>query len=139
MVKILILEDDETFGGLMAEQLMAEGHSADLFRSLSPALESLRTTTYDVVIADLLIKAQDRYQPEGGLTLIQKLKTLSFDRGRKIPVIAISGSIRNPGMERSLAIARRMGADAALAKPFQPDALSAVVRKVLTPKHRPMV
>ncbi len=86
------------------------------------ASRKLRGQNYDLLITDLLMPDRD------GLELIREARR-DYPRMR---IIAMSGGGR-VGHEQYLRLAKGMGADAILAKPFLPDDLCSTVDTVLVP------
>ncbi len=67
----LLVDDDETFCGVMQRALNRRGLSVDAFQSAQTAISALHRNSYTKAIVDLKI-AQ-----ESGLTLIKELKSLN--------------------------------------------------------------
>jgi CheY-like chemotaxis protein len=120
MAKVLIIDDDPALRRLLGRVLAGAGHevieAADgtigtqLFRQHQPAL----------VVTDLIMPNHD------GIETIREIRKLA--PGARI--IAISGG----GMGQFphyLEFARGLGADAALAKPFKPEELLALIDTLL--------
>ena len=120
MTRILLLEDDEAFAGLLAESLMIEGHTVDIFGNATDALEALKNEKYGIIVADVFIKAGGQYRQDGGIRLVSSVKQI---RAEKIPVIAISGGFSASKPSNVKETLRTVGANAVLAKPFHPEDL----------------
>ena len=80
-----------------------------------------RSNPVDLVIVDLFMP-----EKEGIETIIELRKDYP-----ELKIIAISGGIPGCGPEQFLTIARNLGADAALNKPFTMEELLSVVRGLL--------
>jgi CheY-like chemotaxis protein len=115
MAKILVIEDDPPIRQLIVRILSGAGHDLveasdgqqglSLFRAVKPAL----------VISDILMPEMD------GLEVIRALQR----EAPEIPILAVSGKAL------FTRIAKRLGADATLAKPFRTSELVDVVNMLL--------
>ena len=127
MVDILLMDDDEDFTSVLEEALTNAGHETTIARSASEALEIIRFKKFDLLIADLIVFKDKQSVPDGGISLISRLrgpKNSSFEPWvREMPIIAISGAIHNRGMSNILKIAQTLGADIALGKPTDTEDL----------------
>lgn len=104
--RVLVVEDDaDTLFGL-AEVLRSAGIEVSTAESRDQALALLKTGTYDVVIADLLLGSSS---PEGGLTLLCHIKA----NAPHTKMIAITGCGEPDIKERAYAA----GTDLFYAKP----------------------
>ncbi len=81
MGRILVADDDETFRQSTAELLRREGYRCDCTSGAESALEKLRTTSYDLLIADIKMPGKS------GLDLVAELPRIAFD----IPAIVVTG------------------------------------------------
>lgn len=131
MAQILILEDDDIFANLLCEALTQAGHDPRWFRTTEEAFEDLYDTPSPLAIVDIIIKKDGRPQSAGGVLFMHRAKDWARTTDNPLRIIAISGSVILPGMENVLTLAKQVGADSALAKPFSPDALMSVVDKQL--------
>ena len=52
-VRVLVVDDDETFRFVMERRLRGSGHHAECVGSGEAALERLATTVFDVILLDL--------------------------------------------------------------------------------------
>ncbi len=134
MASVLILEDEEEFGTLLLQSLEAMGHSVVIRQNATDAIAAYKEGEFDLVVADLIVKVGGRPVPDGGLTLIPSLRRLARRAGRYLPIIAISGVTQYPGLSSALDVARTVGADASLEKPFDPADLLALIDDLLTRK-----
>jgi CheY-like chemotaxis protein len=111
MGNILLVDDDVEYAEALSEQIRAAGHTvqsiADSEKAVATCLSDGRTFAADVIIVDLYMPRQD------GIQVIAALR----QGGVKAPIIAISGggSIR---FTKMLEVAKVLGANASLAKPF---------------------
>lgn len=127
MVDILLMDDDDNLTSVLDEALTEAGHKVTITRSASEALEALNTSRFDLLIADLIVFKDNKSVPDGGISLISRLRGPTNrnldDWVKTMPIIAISGAIHNKGMSNLLKIARSLGADLALGKPTDTDDL----------------
>ncbi len=107
MSAILLVDDDRQVLDVLSEMLRLEGHSVVTAENGVLALEKMRQKVFDLVIADMIMPEKE------GLETISDIRR----QYAALPIIAISGSGRI-GPEDYLDAARRMGANATLAKPF---------------------
>ena len=118
MAKILAVDDDPEMRRVIVRILTAVGHDMieakdgkegiNLFRAHQPAL----------LIIDILMPGKE------GLETIRELRGAASEAG----IIAISG-----GDAMFLDMAKKMGADATIAKPFRTAQLVDVVSRLLAP------
>jgi DNA-binding response OmpR family regulator len=80
MAKILIVEDDVKYAGLIGDYLKAQSHTIDTAANVNDALAYLNTYEYEVLIVDWML-------PDGeGPTLIRSLRS----RGCKTPTLMLT-------------------------------------------------
>jgi len=133
--RILILEDDLDFAGLLKMDLEDAGYHVEVETSGEAALKRLSSEDFDLVITDIHIWKEGRPSPDGGLLLTGRLRNFPAlqAEGRLVglPIIAISGAVARPGQSQILNAAKSVGADAVLAKPFDSDEMRALVSQLL--------
>ncbi|TDQ38235.1 response regulator transcription factor [Thiopseudomonas denitrificans] len=115
-MRILLIEDDNTLGAAVHDQLAADGHSVDWVQRLDTADSALAVATYDLILLDLML-------PDGrGLPFLRRLR----GRGLGTPVMILTAldqvSDRIEGLNT--------GADDYLVKPFDLAELSARIGSV---------
>jgi DNA-binding response OmpR family regulator len=118
-MRILIIEDDDLLRPILVRTLTDAGHQVQHAADGRAGLRAFREAGADLVISDLVMPEQE------GLATIQQIK-------RESPstlVVAISGGSRNSG--QYLRLARMLGADATLGKPFSCDELDVVITGLL--------
>ena len=123
---IIVIEDDPIVRKIIRGILESEGYTVLSANSGKEGLELLNGVHPAVVITDLIMPGR------GGIeTIIEMRKT-----GRPFGIIAISagGRIGNTDL---LSIAKQHGADAALAKPFEPHQLVEAVARLEKTGHTP--
>ena len=105
---ILLIEDDAGIVEMLQLVLETEGYQVDLL-ARGTAMPTLREPFPDVILLDLLLSGMD------GQAICRHLK--GQDTTHHIPVILMSANKEVPQ------IAREIGADGWLAKPFETEAL----------------
>lgn len=116
VARILVIDDDRVFATLVAEALASAGHRVDVAADGRQGLVAVRTTRYDAIVTDIIMPDQE------GIETIRLIRRVEPD----LPILAMSGG----GLRLSLDLlqmARAIGADDTLAKPFLPGEL---VRRV---------
>lgn len=120
-LRILFVEDHDSIARACHRLLTGHGHHVTCVATLAAATSAARDAPFDILISDLSL-------PDGtGLELLPLLRT-SFARvgpGGRLPAIAMSGSVSEEDVARSLAA----GFAAHLAKPFEAAKLLAAVRQ----------
>ena len=130
MAYVLILEDDETFGKLLQESLEEAGHTAATFANATTAYASVCEQAPDVVVTDLIVLEQNKPVPDGGLSLISRIRHRGNPAHSAIPIVAISGAHRSKGLQNALETAEKLGADFSLEKPFSPHDLLSIIDRL---------
>jgi len=115
VARILIIDDDTTLRETMLMLLSEAGHGVVGAVDGLEGLQLFRAEPADLIITDL-------HMPSGGLSTIKALRA-EFP---KLAIIAISGA----GKSR-LEMARALGADRTLMKPFSGQELTAAVAEAL--------
>lgn len=128
MASIVILEDDTTLSKQLAAMLELDGHAVACFETVPEALAYFGKESADLVIADLFIRDAGQTLPQGGITLISRIRQIMNSR---VPIIAISGSFGPTQSGRTEMSSKTVGATAVLGKPFHPDELSDLVNDLL--------
>lgn len=120
MPTILVIDDDPSMRRLILRVLGSRGHELLEAENGQQALKLLENRQPDLIITDILMPAKE------GIETIREV----IARWPGTRIIAISGGGGAQNM-LFLDIAQTFGAHAALAKPFRPDELVAVVDRVL--------
>ncbi len=120
-IKVLVIEDEERIGRLVATYLAREGFTVDVIDDGEWALEYLGTHTPDLIVLDLMlpkVSGEDicRYVREQGDT----------------PIIMLTAKAE----EDAKVLGLELGADDYVTKPFSPRELTARVKSVLRRTHR---
>lgn len=119
MPKLLVIDDDHTLFGLLADYLGNAGFDCDHAPDGDAGLAALSRETWDVVILDVMLPAKSGHDV---LRLIRANPLTS-----KVPVIMLTAR----GEEEDKVAGLELGADDYLAKPFSPKELVARLRALL--------
>lgn len=119
--RALVLDDDVTMGLYLGQVLGELGMSVDRHVDLNAALAAISATSYDLVIADIVLGGG-----ESGNHFIRLLRQ-SPVAARTVPVIALSGYTDSARRLDAL----RAGANIYLAKPVTEEELLLTVRRLL--------
>lgn len=123
---ILVADDEPDVRSLLCHWLGKLGHTVIPVSSAKAASELLPQRPFDLLITDLLM-------PEGdGLDLIAQFKHAQ----PAASILAISGGGRFVPGDNCLESALRLGAHAALMKPFSREQLLAAVESALAPQSK---
>lgn len=115
-MRILLIEDDGVLGAAVRDQIAADGHSVDWMTRLDIAREAMATTSFDLVLLDLML-------PDGlGVPFLKALRA----RGDVTPVIILTALDQISDRINGL----NAGADDYLVKPFDLAELSARIGSV---------
>lgn len=115
-MRVLLVEDTVGLGEAVRDQIRDDGHAVDWVQSLKYAEASLQTTTYNLLLLDLML-------PDGnGIDLLKTLRK----SGDETPVIILTA--RDQVSDRIEGL--NAGADDYLIKPFDLSELSARVAAV---------
>lgn len=112
--RVLVVEDEPSVADLIEAVLAGEGYTVAIARDGAQGLMLARDWKPDLILMDIMLPAVD------GTTAIRRLK--SDPETADVPIVAMSAgrTLRNQSQELA-------DADAALAKPFDIDALLAQV------------
>jgi CheY-like chemotaxis protein len=124
MARVLLIEDDEQFRGMLTQMLSTDGHVVTVARDGVDGLRLALGITVDLIITDILMPKQD------GIETVRALG----QAGSTVPIIAMSGGRRLLSAKFNLDSALLMGVSATLAKPFGRAELRQAVERALTPK-----
>ncbi|MFV1528746.1 MULTISPECIES: response regulator transcription factor [unclassified Phaeobacter] len=131
MANLLVLEDDEVFADLLQVSLERAGHFPIFCADATQAIAQYDEYDFDLVIADLIVKKNNRAVPDGGVILLAFLQGRAREGHKIPPVISMSGATRAPGLENLLVTSRDLGATASLTKPFEPIELLSLIDELL--------
>jgi DNA-binding response OmpR family regulator len=116
---VLVVEDEPTVGGLIADVLRDEGMRVDVLRDGESALERAEHEEYDLVICDLKMPGMD------GQKFFQSLGKRRNPLQRR--VLFVTGDVMAPRTQEFLERHRLPY----VAKPFRVEELSRAVRGML--------
>ncbi|NEP63420.1 MAG: hypothetical protein F6K31_42065 [Symploca sp. SIO2G7] len=129
MADIVIFEDNMSLSLYWRSILEENCHQVRCCSTVSKALELVLEATPELLIADMLIKQDGRFIPEGGITLLHKLAARELIT---FPVLGVSGYRASSYKSLSaLDIAKSMKISLALYKPITPQKLLQTVSKLL--------
>ena len=117
---VLLIDDDPDLLRLMRGAFERDGWRVKAAEDGRVAMKAFEADPPRLVVADIIMPTQE------GIETIMAMK----QRRPDVPIVAISGGGRLGGVD-FLKLARRLGADATLAKPFRMDELVALARNCL--------
>jgi CheY-like chemotaxis protein len=120
MAKILVIDDEALLTRSLSVILTKAGHTVVSADNGKAGLEVFAREKPDLVITDIIMPVME------GIEAIQELRA----KDPTLPIIAVSGGGRTKNLE-FLRIAEKLGANAALGKPFSKEQLLEAVRKCL--------
>lgn len=125
MARILITDDEAPLRAFISAALAPFGHTFVEAARARQALHLHAELPADLVITDLVMPEMD------GIEFLRRLRLSS----PRVPVIAVSG---HPKSKIWLNMARLVGADHILAKPFSADELIRAVEDILAAARAPL-
>ena len=120
--KILVGEDSSIIINLTKNVLAFENYQMKAARNGKQVLELLEKEDFDLILMDISMPVMD------GVECLQQIRSHADPVKRKLPIIAISGNIRNYTLEEF----RKLGFDDFIQKPLNYDKLLATVKKILS-------
>lgn len=124
MAGILIVEDDKDLREMLKISLLKRKYTVMEASDGKEAILRFKSAVTDLVITDLIMPDED------GLKVIMKIRELKRD----IKIIAISGGGKvGPG--NYLNVARALGADEVLPKPFSMNEIISRIDELLNPEY----
>lgn len=117
---VLLIEDDGELLRQMALAFRGAGYDVQTAADGQAGLSRFRQTPTDLVVTDIIMPNRE------GIETILALRKAS----PSVKILAISGGYR-VGPADFLELARHVGADGSLAKPFRPSALTSLADDVL--------
>lgn len=119
-LSILVVDDVEQFAELLARSLRHNGHTVSCAGNGRAAAELLAKQNFDLIVTDIVMPSGD------GLELIEDVKRVQ----PKAKILAMSGGGSLYSANACLEAAVQSGTDAALQKPFSPQALLETIAKL---------
>jgi len=120
MARILVIDDEELIRLLTRQALEAEGHVVDEAVDGEEGMRKFHEVAPDAVITDILMPNKE------GIETVQEIRKIAPD----VVIIAMSGGGRFRDANY-LDVAKVLGANAVLKKPFPIDELSRVLNTCL--------
>jgi len=117
MLRILLAEDDSNHAALARQTLEGEGHVITAVPDGMQALEAIGRQPFDLVLLDM------RLPGLGGREFIDRVRSTAA-RYADIPIVVMTGY----GVRQHLDFFQRFGVRDYLAKPYDCDELSSIVR-----------
>jgi excisionase family DNA binding protein len=115
--RVLVVDDESSIRDLLSKTLALAEYDVDTAGDGAAALDRMRASSYDLMIADLKMPGMD------GLTLIRQAKRMKAD----LPIIIITGF----STESSAIEAVNLGVAGYLTKPFRVPQVLAAAAKAL--------
>ncbi len=119
-ITILLVDDDNEFRAMLSEALTGEGYEVQEASDGRQAIKLYESQPTDLVITDLVMPEKE------GLEMIVEINRLHAG----VKIIAISGGGR-VGSQDYLKIAKALGAQRVLAKPFSHREILEAITQVL--------
>ncbi|HMO44231.1 MAG TPA: response regulator [Phenylobacterium sp.] len=116
---VLLVDDDVTLLHTTSKMLEIAGFDSVLAESPARVLDLIQNISTTVVLLDMFMPERD------GIEIIQEIRRLQPD----LPIVAMSGGWRTMKSAQTLEVARALGADAVLAKPFGTGELAAFLAR----------
>lgn len=120
---ILVADDNATNRKVISMVLKQFGHHADIVNDGSKALDALENKTYDAVIVDM-------HMPVLGGIEVFKTHRFSHPESR-LPFILLTADATSQAIE----LARDVGFDSYITKPFRPNELHNILHKITHDSH----
>jgi twitching motility two-component system response regulator PilH len=119
MSKILVVEDSLSQREMISELLKKSGLNVEVAGDGVEALENLKKFSPDLIVLDIVMPRMNGYE------LCRRIK--SDPKTQDVPVVMCSSK----GEEFDRYWGMKQGADAYIAKPFQPTELIGTIRQLL--------
>lgn len=114
---ILIVDDDTSLTKILREELTSVGYDVEVINDSTEAVKRLQNEFYDLILLDLKMPDVD------GFEILKGLK--SKDYPGKIIVMTAYADVENA------VLAKKLGANDFLSKPYDLDELLITIQKVL--------
>ncbi len=119
-VKVLVVDDDEEAGNLVALVLNQVGAEAHAVTSVAAAVRMLRNFHADIVVSDIAMPGEDGY------AMMRRLREIEPELGRHIPTMALTAYGRPEDRSRILA----SGFQKYIQKPVEPVQLARAIESL---------
>jgi len=118
MRRLLVVEDDPAIGPMIKEILRLEGFEVVIEADGMKAVSTLRSSHFDGAILDVMLPGKD------GISILKEIRAdASFGR---IPVVMLTAKIDDTSTWEGW----KAGCDCYLPKPFDPEELVSVVKRL---------
>jgi DNA-binding NarL/FixJ family response regulator len=117
--RLLVIDDDPGLLLAVSETLRAEGYDVKTARRGADGLTIVAQSLPDLIISDIRMPGMDGYQ------IVKHLR--ADPRSRLVPIVFLTAKDETTDRIRGF----RIGVDAYLTKPFEPEELTAVVASIL--------
>lgn len=122
-VGVLVVDDTKTYRALGQSALEKGGFPTIAVASMEEALEALKHVQIGGILTDLFMEGM------GGIEGIHHLR----QRMPQLAIVAMSSGLEERMQsDKALMAAMRIGADRAVSKPFEPEALADAMREAIT-------
>jgi|GEM_PF-566479 len=122
--RILVVEDLLTNRLIITKMLERLGLVVEAAENGLIALDKLRSSQFDVVVADCFMPEMD------GFEMTRRIRADEAGSGRRLPILAVSASL----LEEDIALGKAVGMDQFLPKPVTRDALALALERWLSPE-----
>jgi len=119
-LRILVVDDDDEAGNLVALVLSQLGADAQAVTSVAAAVKSLRSFPADIVVSDIAMPGEDGY------AMMRRLREIEPELGRQIPTMALTAYGRPEDRSRILA----SGFQKYIQKPVEPVELARAIESL---------
>jgi DNA-binding response OmpR family regulator len=123
--KVLLIEDDASFGAYLSERLQQIGYQVDWLCDGLHGIQQMRQNAADLVVIDLALPGMD------GLSLLEKLK--SENAWPTTPIVVLTGRFSSADVERAMAL----GVADYVAKPINEVVFFGRLAELAGPRRRP--
>ena len=124
----ILLAEDNQLNQVLARRILEQaGHSVVIAANGLEALQALEKGRFDLVLMDIQMPEMD------GFSALRAIRAHADPRTRSLPVIALTAHAFAEEAERCL----KAGFSEFMAKPFQPDKLLSLIRRIQLGKTAP--
>jgi CheY-like chemotaxis protein len=124
----VLLAEDNPVNQLVALRLLEKDrHMVAVAGSGKEAVDRFRNGEFDVVLMDVQMPEMD------GLEATRMIRAMESERGRTVPIIALSAHTMKAEANRCLEV----GMDDFLGKPFRREELRAALRRAVSSREAP--
>ncbi|MEX2556496.1 MAG: response regulator transcription factor [Actinomycetota bacterium] len=121
--RVAVIEDDPAIGSMLKTILALEGYEVATFGDGKSAVPSLRSGRFDAVILDIMLPGQD------GIAVLRDIR--GAHETERIPVVMLTAKTDDVTTWAGW----QAGCDWFLTKPFDPDDIVRVLRRIAEPGY----